>query len=35
MEGLSQDLNGKLDVINSNGLKIAITFIYDYAFNFK
>ncbi|MEP6803382.1 MAG: sensor histidine kinase, partial [Flavobacterium sp.] len=35
MEGLSKDLNGKFEIINNNGLKIAITFIYDYAFNFK
>ncbi|MBS7229609.1 hypothetical protein KHA90_01115 [Flavobacterium psychroterrae] len=35
MEGLSHDLNGKFEIINENGLKIAITFIYDYAFNFK
>ncbi|MEP6806236.1 MAG: histidine kinase dimerization/phosphoacceptor domain -containing protein, partial [Flavobacterium sp.] len=35
MEGLSHDINGKFEIINANGLKIAITFIYDYAFNFK
>lgn len=35
IEGLSRDLNGKFEIINSNGLKIRITFVYDYAFNFK
>ncbi|KUJ60820.1 hypothetical protein AR687_15535 [Flavobacteriaceae bacterium CRH] len=35
MEGLSKDLNGKFNVINSDGLKISVIFIYNYTFNTK
>lgn len=35
IEGLSHDLNGKFEIVNKNGLKIMITFVYDYTFNFK
>ncbi|MBF4515529.1 hypothetical protein IRZ71_04210 [Flavobacterium sp. ANB] len=35
MEGLSKDLNGKFSVINSNGLKVSVIFIYNYTFNAK
>jgi two-component sensor histidine kinase len=35
MEGLTRDLNGTFKVVNSDGLKVAVTFVYDYSFNIK
>ncbi|WKL48648.1 sensor histidine kinase [Flavobacterium pectinovorum] len=35
MEGLSKDLNGKFSITSSNGLKVSVIFVYDYAFTVK